>query len=450
MTPAFRPNLCQLFLPLWIALLSLSLGACSGDGSGRHRIVLVTLDTLRGDSFLGSEERPTTMPLTLARAQADGRIFQRFYAATGTTQPSHASMLTGLHPWQHGLTRNGQHLDSGLETVAERLSAAGWSTGAVVASFPLASRFGFDQGFDHFHDDFGETLFARGRWEGQEVPAGRFFSIGESVTAAAGATLDRLEGDRQFLWVHYFDPHAPYGYSAGRPGPGPGAMMRRIRRGLPVGRQLLRARAAYDLDVAYLDRELDLLFERLSAAEGWTTHVVVATDHGESFGEHGSIGHGKRLTDEQLRVPAFILSPRAERGLDPTPAGSVDVAATLLALAGLPVLGEGRDLTAPPKPRQRPPSAAGMRRTFAGTAVEVRTTGREVPLDGHLFYWVDPEGRFYRGNTGQVSGPGARGDRGVELRSLFALFEALLTRASRDVPLDPETRKALEALGYVD
>ena len=88
---------------------------------------------------------------------------QRHYASSGTTQPTHASLLTGLHPWQHGLTRNGQALGAELRTVAEVFSAGGYRTGAVIASFPLHESFGFGQGFEVFDDDFESKVGRSGR-----------------------------------------------------------------------------------------------------------------------------------------------------------------------------------------------------------------------------------------------------------------------------------------------
>ena len=81
-----------------------------------------------------------------------GRVFERYYSSTSTTQPTHATLLTGLHPWEHGVPRNGMVLTDERITLAERLRDAGFRTVAAVASFPLHRQFGFDQGFETYHD----------------------------------------------------------------------------------------------------------------------------------------------------------------------------------------------------------------------------------------------------------------------------------------------------------
>jgi arylsulfatase A-like enzyme len=160
----------------WGLVLLLGLSGCIDsreDGPGSPiRIVLVTLDTLRLDGFTGSGVREGPMPRTLEFA-AQGQRFEQAYAASPNTQPTHASMLTGLHPWEHGVTRNGRVLDDGFETIAELLQTHGYSTAAVVSSFPLHARFGFDQGFDSYQDDF---MLEAGNdtWEGVDLETRAF------------------------------------------------------------------------------------------------------------------------------------------------------------------------------------------------------------------------------------------------------------------------------------
>ncbi len=441
------PRLAPLAKLLVATLLAVGFACTPPKG---ERIVLITLDTLRADSFFGSAERPSSMPRTLALA-ARGAIYDHFYAATSVTQPSHASMLTGLHPWQHGVTRNGQLLSGDVETVAESLAAAGWETGAVVASFPLAGSFGFAQGFSSFDDHF-DHRHPRESWEDHSIPGQRFYNTAETITDKAITLLDHLKGKRQLLWIHFFDAHSPYGDSAGLEPIRMVQIMRPIRRGRPVEAVLQRARRAYEADVAAMDRQLSRLLSRLDAdSDRFTTHIVVAADHGESFGEGGALAHGKRLTPEQIRVPLFILSPRIEPGRKERIAGSVDVAATLLDLAGLPHRGPAQSLLAPPL---RPASAVGMRRTFTRVVNEERSDGTKIPILGHRFFAVGRDGRLVLGN-GQELLPAptsstlsrAEGDR---LLALFAQFEQQLDSAHSLSATDDESRRALRALGYVD
>jgi arylsulfatase A-like enzyme len=136
------------------------------------------------------------MPLLEARARR-GRAFERHYAASSTIQPTHASLLTGLQPWQHGVSRNGQVLGGDADTLAEIFSAHGYRTGAVVSSFPLHRRFGYDQGFEHFDDDFDIRMALE--WSGNAVRGGAFYSLAPLITDKAIALIDRLGGAASVL-----------------------------------------------------------------------------------------------------------------------------------------------------------------------------------------------------------------------------------------------------------
>lgn len=442
------------------------------------RLVLVTLDTLRYDALVPPSGGESPMPRLLARSR-DGALFERFYSATSITQPSHASMLTGLHPWEHGVVGNGQVLDGRFETVAEVLREAGFATAAVVASFPVASRFGFGQGFDSFDERFTEHPVADRRWEGHDVPEDRFYSLADTVTDRALALLGEGAGAEardgrprdRFLWVHYFDPHDPYGDTGGGRRYHATSTHTLIEKGRDVEPWLRRLRRAYDRDAGFLDRQLDRLLAALEPGGGaYDTHVVLASDHGESFGEEGALVHGMRLTEEQIRVPLVILSPRVAPGRRRDVAGSVDVARTLLSLAGVEApagwAGRGgsagrlgpwaRDLTATPgQDRDRDPlrgGALGMRRTFPAGRTELRTDGTRHPVDGLRFYAVDPEGRRFLGDgaalTEETPAPGPATAR--RLTALFRALEKSVEAGAAPAAADEEALEALRALGYVD
>jgi arylsulfatase A-like enzyme len=426
------------------------------DGpAGRTRLVLITLDTLRLDSLKpGDADSP--MPLTAARA-AKGHQFSRFFATTSITQPTHASILTGLHPWQHGVSRNGQVLAPSFSTVTERLKSFGFETSAVVSSFPVASRFGFAQGFDEYFEDFQRDFRGRKVWEKDwNVPGGQFFSTADQITELALSALDRAEGPRQFFWFHYFDPHAPYGDSKGE-----GIVHQHVKEKIEEGgadleEMLNEVRALYRADVAHLDRALERVFARLDRDAGsFETHVLVVSDHGESLGEDASLGHGMRITDPQVRIPAFILSPTLEPAIRGQVASTVDVARTLLSLAGVPAPEsgmEGRDLTAR---ETHSGGAFGMRKTFASDPPkDLRLDGRRHPVPPYLFYAVDSEGNVFRGNASGVlakSSAPFTGDTWSE-DDLLRLFKGLEMQLEANVTIEetsPEVERALEALGYV-
>jgi arylsulfatase A-like enzyme len=421
------------------------LGTCRG-APAPLRVVLVTLDTLRYDSFAGGSPGPSLMPRTRARA-AKGRTFERAFAATSCTQPSHASMFTGLHPWEHGVTRNGQMLAGTHRTVAESLGEAGFETFAVVASVPVSARFGFAQGFQRFAEPFTEG-FGQDAWEGMEVPGGRFYALAETVTDEALRQLDAARGSRQFLWVHYFDPHSPYGDSAGGRALTPAEVLSRMADGADARAGLAdEALELYGRDVQALDRSLDRLLERLERDRArFDTHVVVTADHGESLGEGHVIGHGNHLSPEQIHVPLFVVSRLSPAGPDRRATGSVDVASTILSLAGVEGrLGGGSDLLAPPRPVH---GALGMRRTYDRPLEALRADGSKDRLEGYLFYAVDGGGAIRVGN-GQVL-EGGQASEARALTALFRRFERQLAGQPAAAPLDAETERALRALGYVN
>jgi arylsulfatase A-like enzyme len=434
------------------ALLPLGLVAC-GRPAGGTRVVLVTLDTLRYDCVAG----PSPAMPRLAAVAARSTSFSNAYASSSSTQPTHASLLTGLHPWQHGVHRNGSVLAEAHTTVPERLAAAGWWTGAVVASFPLDGKFGFGQGFAAYDDEFSADLDVN-QWTEAQAEGGHFYTPCEQVTDRALALLDGAPGERQFLWVHYFDAHAPYGET------GDGPM--KVSRLLAAARQrspelpalIDEARRLYDQDVASIDRALARLLSRLEQdAPEWETHLVVTTDHGESFGDDGAFGHGSTVSKVQVQSPLIVLSPRVAAGPRADTAGSIDVASTLLALAGLSPagFGHGRDL-GPPRAGTRTAastSAFGMRRTYAEPSQDVRLDGSVEQLQGTLEFFAVLDGVQAIGNARALDAAATAApldvDRAQDLRTLFSLFESELQAQPTEELLDADTQARLEALGYV-
>jgi arylsulfatase A-like enzyme len=322
----------------------------------------------------------------------------------------------------------------------------------VVASFPLSARFGFGQGFDRFTEEF--TLGELENWQDWEVPEKKFFTLADRITDRAIEQISTATGDRQFFWFHYFDAHAPYGVTAGESLSKVG-IFAALESGAATQEQLLdRARRLYRLDLAYLDAALERLFVRLDAdSSEFETHIFVTSDHGESLGELGSVGHGDRLSDAEIHIPAFLISPRLAPGRRDDVAGVIDVAPTLLSVAGLGSLAGGlggRDLSAQEEP---PPGVWGMRRTGERSELaEKRLDGRIYALPKFWFYAVDPQGRVHRGNARQIMpADGGQGSfSAAQLEARFGSFEARIEADQEEVELDAETRAGLEALGYLE
>lgn len=308
--------------------------AATGCLRERHRpdVVVVTIDTLRRDHCsLYGYSVPTTPNLD---ALAGGGVrFDRAYAESATTAPSHAVLMTGRHFRGTGVTQNGAAISSDDVTLAEALRDGGYQTAAFVSSFPLLTRFGFSQGFETYDDHF----------EMEQASIGRRKVVSFAHDRYAGATLERAQNwlgtnpvDKPlFLWVHYVDPHAPYKAPEQFEGDWPAGTP------MPVQR--------YDAEVHYADDQLGRLLAMLDARRpGRERLVIVTSDHGEGLGDHGWQSHGINLYEEVMRVPLVVRWDghfQAGTAVE-EPVGLVDVAPSILGLLGIdaPTFADGKDL----------------------------------------------------------------------------------------------------------
>ncbi|MEZ5319297.1 MAG: sulfatase-like hydrolase/transferase [Vicinamibacterales bacterium] len=272
----------------------------AAPAAARPSILLVTLDTTRADA-VGPDATRATTPAFDALA-ARGLRFRQAYATVPETLPSHTSMLTGLYPAGHGLHENGRDLDAAHAVVAARLHDAGYRTAAFVSAFVLARRFGLARGFDVYDDALGPDRVERRAPE---------------TTDRAIAWLDRADasGGPLFVWVHYFDPHAPYDPPEPYRGRHPDA--------------------PYFGEVEAMDAELGRLLAAFEARVPGPRAVIVAGDHGEGLGEHGEAQHGRLLYQATMHVPLVISGPGVAPGVDDAPVSLRRVFHTVLDWAGL-------------------------------------------------------------------------------------------------------------------
>src|SRR5438477_5196060 len=192
-----------------VIFAAVAVASCGGAPRAELRavpgqnVLLITIDTLRADA-LGCYGGPAATP-ALDRLAAAGVRFDFAHAHAVTTLASHTSILTGRYPFQHGVRDNsGYRLAPGAFTAATALKRGGYATAAFVAAFPLHSRFGLNQGFDVYDDRFGETR-APTDFVMPERPASVVVPL-----ARDWITGPRPPGQPWFVWVHVFDPHAPY------------------------------------------------------------------------------------------------------------------------------------------------------------------------------------------------------------------------------------------------
>lgn len=274
-----------------------------------QNVLLVTIDTLRGDA-LSASGGPAATPNIDALA-ARGARFTFAHAHAVVTLVSHTTILTGQLPYEHGMRDNsGYRVKDGTATLATRLKALGFATGAFVGGFPLTKRFGLTPGFDLYDDQIPETASDK-TFSMPERPA-------TEVVSRALAWIGRTPG-KFFSWVHVFDAHSPY-----RP---PGEFATKY------------SAQPYYGEVASIDQALGPLFDRLATLSRPTT-VIITADHGESLGEHGEATHGMFAYEATLHVPLIIArvvpnQSRSSRGVViDAPVRHMDIAPTVLDVIG--------------------------------------------------------------------------------------------------------------------
>jgi arylsulfatase A-like enzyme len=290
----------------------------AGPPPRRPSVLLVVVDSLRADHLSCYGYARPTSPAIDAFAARSLR-FARAYAQATWTLPSVTTLMTGLYPPTHRVEFPTIKVPEGLTLLGERFRAAGYRTGGIVTTNFVGGTFRMNQGLE----TFDESL----------APIADTTSTGAAAVDKALAFVDGTGGAPFFLFLHLFDPHVEY-----KPPDG----FRRFG-DAPVD--------LYDGEIAYTDREFGRLVDALADRGVLARTVVVLTaDHGEEFYEHGINEHGTTLYEMALHVPLIASVPGRPGEVVTDVASLVDVAPTLLKLAGLPPdpAHEGRDLLASP------------------------------------------------------------------------------------------------------
>jgi len=432
-----------------VAALVLGIGQprrrATAAGSMRGmNVLLVTIDTLRADR-VGAWGSSRGLTPTLDRLATEGVAFADVRAQVPLTLPSHASLLTGRYPTATGVHDNGTfRLAQSQSTIATALDRTGYDTGAFVGAFVLDARFGLNRGFDVYDD----------RMEGTSANLEVVQRPAEQVLASAERWIDQRTGIRGsglggnspqsptpssqspfFAWIHLYDPHEPYSP--------------------PEPYRSRYATDPYDGEVAYVDAQLGAFLDRLRAS-GVLAHtlVAIASDHGESLGEHGERTHGLFAYDATLHVPMLLWNPAAlDPGVFARPARLVDLTPTLLDLVGATPLDrtDGRSLR---------PFVAGER-AFDEVpsyfeALNANLTRNWAPLTGVVFnheklidlpipelYDLQADPEEQRNLYAQQP------DRARPLEAALDAVTAQRTPDSSPAALDAEAEARLRSLGYV-
>jgi arylsulfatase A-like enzyme/Tfp pilus assembly protein PilF len=397
---------------LCILLVALLAGCGRGEqtaGSApqaRPSILLVTLDTTRADA-IGPDAKDVETPAFDAVA-AGGRRFRQAYATVPETLPSHSSMLTGLYPAGHGVHENGRTLPATVPVLAGQLQRAGYQTSAFVSSFVLARQFGLARGFDLYDD---------------QLPAGAEERLASATTDDAIMEVERPSTQPRFIWVHYYDPHAPYA--------------------APEPYRTRYAKHAYLGEIAYVDSQLGRLIDAFRAHAGADAAVVIAGDHGEGLGEHGEDTHGTLLYQPTMHVPLVIEGPGVTPGTSDVPVSARRIYDTVLDWAGLPSRHSLRD---PAKEGEEAVLGEGMK-----PFLEYGWQSQVMAVDGRLKAIEAGRIEAYdlAADPTEAHNLGARASLPARMRKALEDYPlpSLETRAGED--LDAETRSRLASLGYI-
>ena len=408
------------------ALLALCLLAASCRAAAKptdFNLLLVTIDTLRPDRLSCYSPKYVQTPQADGLA-ARGVLFERAFAHAPLTLPSHANILLGATSSAHGVDDNGKCVvPREFPNMAKTLKAGGYTTGAFVSAFPLDSRFGLNEGFDVYDDTFPSR--AANVLDYPERPAGK-------TAAAALAWLSARRG-KWFLWVHLFDPHAPYAP--------------------PEPYATRYAGDPYSGEAAYADEALGELLRAVDArGETGRTLVILTSDHGESLGEHGEMTHGYFAYNSTIWVPLIVAGPGLAASRVKDAVGHVDIFPTVCDLLGLetPPSLHGRSL--------RPLLAGRSRkaRPIVFEAVEGYLHKGAAPLrgliDGGMKFFDSPVPELYdlRTDFDEATDLAPRTDLAPYRKKLAAKLSEgaspLRDQAVRRT--DRETTERLRSLGY--
>jgi choline-sulfatase len=413
-------------------LLALPLLGCAKGATLEPRsALLVTLDTARYEAVSCFGEYEGITPF-LDRLAEEALRFDSAYTVAPLTLPAHASMLTGLTPLRHGVRENGSfRLPDPARTLAELASEQGIETAAVVGAVVLDETFGLAQGFESYdapprpHHATSSHVAER---------------LADEVVDRALAWFETRDRDRPyFLWLHFFDPHAPY-----LPPP-------EFRSGRFAGNP-------YFGEVAFVDRELARLFAYLEERKLLEeTTVLIVADHGEAFGEHGETTHGLLCYQPTLHVPLLLRSPDRWRAgeRERRVVSVVDVFPTMAEALGI-TLGEA----------EREHDGVSLFRSpgESGRGVYFESYTPHITYGwAHLAGWIDEEGKYLHGplpeffdlrrdpgETGNLLGDPKVGERdmGRYLAEIAQLSRRERLEVREEEAGDSALLGALQSLGY--
>ncbi len=474
-----RPSSGRWVRTIW-ALCLLAAAGCGNDGvvSPPH-VILISIDTVRADHLGCYGYARDTSPNIDALAR-ESVMFSQAFAQASWTLPSHMSVMTSLYPPVHGVQEDDRALGDGVATLAQVLESGQYETAGFISWVYVGKSFGFARGFGEFHE-----LIHRDRLR---MASGGGAFLAEEITDRAITWLEKPHPDPFFLFVHYFDPHMDYvppppydrKFDSDYTGPAQGthAWLGRYIKYFPVPPATLPQRdrehvvALYDGEIAYTDAHLGRLLKAIDEEIGLNNCLLVLmSDHGEEFGDHGSMeGHGWTLYDEVLHVPLIMRLPGGRHAgqVIETPTELISIAPTILSAAGLPIPArfQGDDLL-PLITAAQPAGGSALvyaeshrfnisRRALRGARFKLIQTadtrknsfGQPIP-SGAEFYDLDRDPREQQSIFDHQNPVVAHFGREMDAFLERAAREAQDMPRGEPVDLAPEDIELLRSLGYV-
>ncbi|MCP4605540.1 MAG: sulfatase-like hydrolase/transferase [Proteobacteria bacterium] len=334
-------------------------------------ILFITVDTVRADHFSCYGYERETTPAIDALAK-EGSLFLNMWAHAPSTRYSIPAILTGRHPsqilWDKTVWWPG--LQAETYTMAEMMKDHGLTTGAILCDRYFYRKRHIDQGFDYYNNKNASLHHGKN-------PADTTGTSSKEQADFAVEYLINNKDNRFFLWVHFEDPHYKYEEHEGTPTFGPGEIDR------------------YDTEILFTDKHVSRIFETLRELSIYDkTIIIVTSDHGEGFGEHGIDFHGYHLYSPQTKVPMIVRVPGLESKRISMPAGHVDLVPTMVNLVGGKPINNvfGRSLVAEMAGLAPPDSD---REIFQEVIYEGPTERRAVVTKKwHLIYNMVPDNTF--------------------------------------------------------
>jgi arylsulfatase A-like enzyme len=441
-----------------------------------QNLVIYLIDTMRYDKFSVYNDKTKVETPNIDAFAKDGVIFEHAYDNENWTKPSTATILTGLYPSTHKTKEDSSKLPTQITMLPEHLKKQGFKTGSFIANGYVSNAFGFDQGWDYY------TNYIR---EYKNTDADR-------VVADAVKWIDKVKDQRFFAYVHTIDPHVPYSPPEewrkkywDKPYRGPirpqntGNQLADIKIGdmklTPTDKEYLEA--LYNGEVAFNDHEFGRLVEALKERGLYeNTAILIVADHGEEFWDHGAVGHGHSLYEELLRPPFFLRFPgKAPSGRRVSNVVQmVDVVPTVYDLLGVPhnegvegvSLVSTFDGAGEPRPYMAASEFLSGYRSFRVGRYKWITDGKggkmyDVVGDRHetkeLLKKRPVAMAFVRGMAGLFLGAedktawwSSEGGAAPTVGGQPVAKKVKVEVAPSNAEIDPELRKQLEAMGYVD